>query len=211
MNNDKLQNKKVAILVESQYIPEEIAVYREKFNQYGMVVDFMSRLWGNAKMTFISTVSEAGKTPETLDVSIDFDKVKLEDYAAVIMSANYTSVRLRHFEPPDKKPITADMVKTAPAVDFYARAMKSQRIIKGALCHGLWIITPNPELLRNRKVICNNVVLADIINAGGVFSDDPSGVVVDKDLVTGRTYHETALFVDKIVEQILKVENGESL
>ncbi|WP_257235952.1 DJ-1/PfpI family protein [Nostoc sp. 'Peltigera malacea cyanobiont' DB3992] len=118
------------------------------------------------------------------------------------MTANYTSVRLRYFEPPIGQPISAEQVRTSPAVQFYAKAMANPRIIKGALCHGLWILTPMPELLKDRQVICHEVVLADIINAGAVYTPSPTGVVVDGDLVTGRSKHEVEPFIDAITEQI---------
>ena len=77
-------------------------------------------------------------------MNLDFQKVALEDYAAVIMAANYTSVRLRYFERADGQSFSAEMVRSAPAVQFFARAMANPRIVKGALCHGPWILTPKP-------------------------------------------------------------------
>ncbi|HEX3043999.1 MAG TPA: DJ-1/PfpI family protein [Bacillota bacterium] len=209
-----LQDKKIAVLVESQYIPEEIRVYREKFASYGAEVHLMSNLWGQDSLTFVSEVEEPGKTPETLKVTYDFQKINLEEYAAVLMAANYTSVRLRYFEPPkdpagNPRPISPEMVRLSPAVQFYGKAMRNPNIIKGALCHGLWLLTPTPELLAGRKVICHEVVLADIVNAGAVYVPDPSNLVTDGDLVTGRTYHQAADLVDRIkdliVERVQKV------
>ena len=95
MADRSLAGKKIAVLVESQYVAAEIKCYQERFASYGAEVHLMSRLWGQPKQTFVSEVEEAGKTPETLDVGIDFTQVRLDDYAAVIMAANYTSVRLR--------------------------------------------------------------------------------------------------------------------
>ena len=138
-------------------------------------------------------------------MNVDFQNVDVNDYAAVIMSANYTSVRLRYFEPPLGEPISGEQVRTSPAVQFYAKAMANPKIIKGALCHGLWILTPMPELLKGRRVICHEVVLADIINAGAVYTPSPEGVVVDGDLVTGRSRHEVEPFVDAITEQIQQI------
>lgn len=208
---------KIAVLVESQYIPQEIKVYREGLAALGAEVQLITRLWGKARQTFVSEVEDSlaariaelraeGKTAdqilealarfqETLDVEIDIDafflpagdprRIELGDYAAVIMSANYTSVRLRHFAPP------YDM-RTTPAVRLFAEAMENPRIIKGALCHGLWILTPRPDLLKDRRVTCHEVVAADVVNAGAQIVNDPSGVVVDGDLVTGKTYKEAA-------------------
>jgi protease I len=206
MNTGLLEGRKIAVLVESQYIPGEIEAYRYGFGALGAQVDFMSRLWGNKSITFVSEVEQAGYTPQTLEVEIDFQNVKLEDYAAVIMAANYTSVRLRYFEPPPGQPVSPDLVRSAPAVQFFARAMQNPRIVKGPLCHGLWILTPNPELLKGRKVICHEVVLADVLNCGAIYvprDAQNGGVVVDGDLVTGHDWHVVQPFVQAITQQIL--------
>ena len=209
MKDGLMEGKKIAVLVESEFIPEEIEVYRHGFTATGAEVHFMSRLWGNANLTFFSDVEEIGHTPQTLEVNLDFQNVQLEDYAAVIMAANYTSVRLRSFERPEGQPFSADMVRSAPAVQFFARAMANPRIVKGALCHGLWILTPNPELLKGRKVICHEVVLADILNCGAQYvppDGQNRGVVVDRDLITGRSKNEVRPFVHAIARQILSLQ-----
>ena len=199
-----LGGKKIAILVENEFIPEEIEAYQQRFSELRATVHFMSRLWNKSSLHFFSDAEE-GKTPQTLEVQIDFQNVDVNDYAAVIMAANYTSVRLRYFEPPSNVAISPEQVRTAPAVQFYAKAMANPRIVKGALCHGLWLLTPMPELLKGRRVICHEVVLADIINAGATYVSSPSGVVVDGDLVTGRSRHEVEPFIDAITEQIQQV------
>ena len=213
MKGEPLKGKKVAILVENEYVPAEIKAYRSRFGEFGAEVHFMSRLWGQPKLTFVSDVDDyKGSVQasrdylETMEVGIDFEKVNLDDYAAVVMAANYTSVKLRYFEPPPGQTISADMVRSAPAVRFFARAMRNPRIVKGALCHGLWILTPNPELLAGRKVICHEVVLADVNNAGGLYTTSPTNVVVDGDLVTGRSYKEAAALADAIAEQVVRLE-----
>jgi len=203
----ELNGKKIAVLVESQYIPEEIQVYQDRFGSYGAEVHIMSDLWNQKSQRFVSEVETPDTIPKILDVTIDFKNVNLDDYAAVIMSANYTSVRLRYFQPPNDNsakplPITPDMTRLAPAVRFFARAMRNPKIIKGALCHGLWLLTPMPELLSGRRIICHEVVLADIANAGGIYTPDPANVVVDGDLVTGRSYHEAAALSDRIRDMI---------
>lgn len=167
----------------------------------------MSRLWDQPSACFYSDTQQ-GKVPQTLEVNIDFQDVDINDYDAVIMGANYTSVRLRYFEPPPGSPINAEQIRNSPAVQFYAKAMANPRIVKGALCHGLWILTPMPELLRDRQVICHEVVLADIVNAGATYVPSPSGVMVDGDLVTGRSKNEVEPFIDAIAEQILQIASG---
>jgi len=221
MTGKTLAGKKVAVLVESEFIPQEIEAYQKRFAEYGATVHLMSKLWDQAKQTFVSDVEHVGETPKTLDVNIDFQTVNVDDYAAVIMAANYTSVRLRYFEPPRGAQITPEMARTAPAVRFFGRAMRNPRIVKGALCHALWLLTPMPELLAGRRVICHEVVLADVINAGAIYvspiaNDQPpttwqpaSGVVVDGDLVTGRSWHEVNALIDAIAEQMVRREQEE--
>ena len=206
MKDGLLEGKKIAVLVESQYIPGEIEAYRYGFGALGAEVHFMSRLWGQPKQIFVSEVEQAGYTPQTLEVSIDFQNVTLEDYAAVIMAANYTSVRLRYFEPPKGQPISPEMTRSAPAAQFFARAMQNPGIVKGPLCHGLWILTPYPELLKGRKVICHEVVLADVMNCGAIYVPQDAqngGVVVDGDLVTGHDWHVVQPFIQAIARQIV--------
>lgn len=199
-----LGGKKIAVLVENEFIPEEIAAYRECFSELRATVHFVSRLWGQTSVRFYSDSVE-GEKQESIDVDIDIQDIDVNDYAAVIMSANYTSVRLRYFEPPSGQPISADQVSSSPAVQFYAKAMANPLIIKGALCHGLWLLTPLPELLKGRRIICHEVVLADIVNAGVIYEAAPSGVVVDDDLVTGRSRHEVFKFIDAITERIQQI------
>ena len=202
-----LGGNKIAVLVESEFIPEEIEAYRERFSELKATIHFMSRLWGESSVCFFSD-TEQDKTPQTLKVEIDFQDVDVNDYDAVIMGANYTSVRLRYFEPPPGCSISAEQIRTSPAVQFYAKAMANPRIVKGALCHGLWILTPMPELLKGRQVICHEVVLADVVNAGAIYTPSSSGVVVDADLVTGRSKNEVNLFIDAIANKILQVSSG---
>ncbi len=223
MSNKPLAGKKIAVLMETEYIPAEISAYEKQFTDLGAEVHVMSRLWGNQSLTFVSDVDAAvdndvNKTRARLEirtVSFDLEKANLDDYAAVIMAANYTSVRLRWFQAPEDipkdTPISSDMVRQAPAVRFFARAMRDPRIVKGALCHALWILTPVPELLAGRRVICNPVVLADVVNAGGIYtpSSDTAtertpypNIVVDDDLVTGVSFHDVDNYIKAIVTQI---------
>jgi protease I len=198
-----LANRKIGVLLESLYIPEEIEAYKKDFADLGAEVHLMSRLWGQQKARFVSDpngLDEHGnpRSAETIEVSVDFDQVDLNDYAAIIMAANYTSVRLRYFVPPEQP-------HDAPAVKFFAAAMQNPRIIKGALCHGLWILSPRPDLLRGRHVICHEVVRADVINAGGMITASDTNVVVDRDLITGHSKDEVHLFIQAIAEQISRL------
>jgi protease I len=198
-----LAGRKIGVLIESLYVPSEISAYLTELPAMGASVDLLTRLWGVTSAKFSSDpngLDKDGKSNpvETIDVRIDFDHVKLEDYAAIIMCANYPSVRLRYYEAPQQP-------SDAPAVKFFARAMENPHIVKGALCHGLWILTPRPDLLHGRHVTCHEVVRADVINAGGVITASDTNVVVDRDLVTGHSKDEVHRFIQAIADQIVNM------
>ena len=224
-----LSGKRLAVLVENKFIPEEIDAYRNCFAQQGARVDLLSRIWfgdyNPAKAgdnfhapTFYSDVDPLDSQPWQTPVPLAMEKlndisaVRVTDYDAIIMSANFTSVRLRwdFFQDgnADYKTLPPGFdietfIRQPPVVRFFAEAMQHKHIVKGALCHGLWILSPYPELLRDRRVICNPVVMADIRNCGARITLNATGVVVDDDLVTGYSKHEVMPFIDAIIDQVL--------
>ena len=213
MNEKLLQGKKIAVLVETEFIWDEIEYYRKYFSSLGATVHFMTYLWGKKNMRFINDVDSPERTVDSLhsiDVDICVTSVDSNEYDAVLMAANYCAVRLREI-PPMNSHGSCAATRTAPAVDFYAKAMLNKKIVKGALCHALWILTPVPELLEGRKVICHTVVLADICNAGGIFVSVPEEVYVDDDLVTGRSAKNLDAYCNLILQTMLEKGGSKSL
>ncbi|MEW8627071.1 MAG: DJ-1/PfpI family protein [Candidatus Thiodiazotropha sp.] len=203
MSSDKpLQGKRVAVLVESEYIADEVEVYRSRFPELGAEVHFMANLWGAPEKRMVCDI-DSPDTPvrriHTMLVDRDLSDARADDYDIVIQTANYTSCRLREI-PPMGSLGSPEETRKAPAVQFFADAMRNKRIVKGAMCHALWILTPCPELLAGRRVICHTVVLADIHNAGATFVADPGEVVVDDDLVTARSFANMEAYFEAIVQ-----------
>lgn len=194
-----LKGKKVAVLVETEYIPSEIQYYRDFFTNYGAEVDFMTYLWGKSQRTIVSDVDSEEKQAEKMVVTKEIADANPNNYAIVITAANYVAVRLREI-PPMGCLASADLVRSPAAVRFMASAMMNPNIVKGALCHALWILTPVPELLKNRRVICHTVVLADVVNSGAIYVPDESHVVIDKDLVTGRSAADIEAYCHAVIE-----------
>jgi putative intracellular protease/amidase len=212
MSDDKpLAGARVAVLVESQFIPEELRIYRERFGQYGAEVELVSYLWDKPALHFYSTVEPNGDgTPpvEWVEVSADVTRVDLASYAAVVAVANYPSVRLRHVDPPPPGADPVQAAREAPAVRFIRRAMADQRIVKALPCHALWLLTPSPDVLAGRRVACNPVLIADVMNAGAHYvapggRQDSEHVVVDGDLVTSASWHATERLVDTVKDRIV--------
>jgi protease I len=210
-----LSGKKIAVVLESKFIPDEIAAYLTGFAVLGAEVELVSRIWyGDYKPASAPFYSDTDPmddppwaSPQRHDVNRDVSQVdaELDRYAAIIMSANYTSVRLRS---PGELPGSGEnfdpwaYVQSAPVVQLFAKAMQNKKIVKGLLCHGLWVLTPNPRLLRGRKVICHSVVMADVINCGARIVITPNRVVEDDDLVTGFSKHQVLPFITAIAQKI---------
>lgn len=204
--NQILKGKKVAVLVETEYIPEEINFYQSFFTGYGAQVDFLTYLWGKPERVLVSDVDNESKQLQKMIVKHEVADANVNDYAIVLCAANYVACRLREI-PPMGSLADASLVRSPAAVRFMASAMMNPAIVKGALCHALWLLTPTPELLLGRKVICHTVVLADILNAGGVYVPDPSHVVVDRDLVTARSAGDLQLYGETLVATYNKLIN----
>jgi protease I len=208
-----LSEKKIGIVVESKFIPEEISAYQTGFILLGAQVEFISRLYyGNYRpdqATFISDVDPLDEdpwmTPQKLYVRKDVSTVNLDEYAALLMSANYTSVRLRYGGLPDNLPANFNLrghLQNAPVVSLFSQAMQRKKLVKGFLCHGLWILTPNPQWLSGRHVVCNEVVAADILNCGANV-DLSNKVITDADVVTAYSKHEVVAFIGAVANAIL--------
>lgn len=193
-----LEGKKVAVLVETEYIPDEINFYQTFFTKYGAKVDFLTYLWGKPERILVSDIDNEKKVLHKMVVKNEVAMANPNDYAIVLCAANYVACRLREI-PPMGCLGDASLVRSPAAVRFMASAMTNPMIVKGALCHALWILTPTPELLKGRKVICHTVVLADVLNAGAIYVPEPSHVVVDRDLVTGRSAGDLELYGETLV------------
>lgn len=201
-----LKGKKVAVLVETEYIPEEINFYQTFFSKYGAQVDFLTYLWGHPERVLVSDVDNETKALHKMLVKKEIADANPNDYAIVLCAANYVACRLREI-PPMGSLADASLVRSPAAVRFMASAMMNPMIVKGALCHALWLLTPTPELLKGRKIICHTVVLADILNAGAEYVPDPSHVVMDHDLVTARSAGDLELYGETLIAAYNKLTN----
>jgi protease I len=189
----KLEGKKVGVLIESDYYEQEIFYYQHRFPEEGIELHFMSRLWGQPYLTFHG---HEYKAPFECHESFeDMDDATLRSFDAIIVPSAIVSDRLRY---------TPDVTKPAPAVEFIKRAFAEKDIIKGIICHGMWLISPAPELVRGRPVVCHNNLYGDVVNMGAIYTDQD--VVVDGDLVTGRTGGHCHLFARKIIELLYEKE-----
>jgi hypothetical protein len=55
------------------------------------------------------------------------------------------------------------------------------------------------------------VVLADIVNAGAVYVPSSENIIVDGDVVTGRSGQDVYAFIEAIAQQMIRCAQGVSL
>jgi protease I len=192
-----LSGIRIAVLIESDYFEPEIFYYQRRFAEEAAELHFLTRLWGNKQITFtghewrvpfVATESFEGLTDDDL-----------RTFDALIVPSGMVADRLRY---------TEDVTRTPPATELLRRAFAEPKILKGIICHGLWLVAPAPELVRGRKLTVHNNLLGDARNMGARYVD--ADVVVDGDLVTGRTGQHAHLFARRIIDILAERRGGAS-
>lgn len=184
-----LDGKKIGILLESDFYEHEIWYYNYRFPEEGAEVHFLTRMWGQPSLTF---TGHEYKAPFVCTESFEnMDDETLRSYSALIIPSAMVSDRLRYSE---------NLAELAPATDLMRRAFAEPGIVKGIICHGLWLMSRVPELIRGRRLVCHPNLYGDALNMGARYED--ADVVVDDDLVTGRTGAQAGPFARTLIEQI---------
>ncbi|MEI7475481.1 MAG: DJ-1/PfpI family protein [bacterium] len=181
--------KKIGILIESDFYEKEIFYYQLRFAEENIEVHFLTRLWGQSFQKY-----EGHEYKIPLDFRESFENMDddtLRSYSAIIIPSGYVSDRLRY---------TEDINKLPPACEFLKRVFAEKTIIKGIICHGLWLMSPISELVKGRKLVAHNNLLGDVKNMGAIYTDQT--VVVDNDLVTARTGDNCNEFAKTIISMI---------
>lgn len=163
-----LKGLKIYVLMESQFVPQEIDLYEQRFAQYGAQVELVSHLWGCNSLRFHSHYDE-GLVPKIRYAVVHKDIAEIDldspDVAAIISPIDVHQRLL--FDPnivTSKDPITA--ARSAPAVDLLKRALENPRIVVGAFGHGVELLTPLTNLIKDASITASPGSLCAICNAG---------------------------------------------
>ena len=182
-----IAGRKVAVLLESDFYEKEIFYYQHRFAEEGAELHFLTRLWGQPRITFHG---HEYKVPIECDESFEnMSDDALASWSAIIVPAGMVADRLRY---------TEDVRQLPPATAFMKRAFANRNVVKGIICHGMWLMAPAAEILRGRKAVVHNNLLGDARCYGLEYVDQD--VVVDGDLVTARTGAHCHLFARTIID-----------
>lgn len=181
--------KKIGILIESDFYENEIYYYQLRFAEEGYEVHFLSRLWGNPSITF-----QGHELKAPFYCSESFENLsdrELDEYAAFIVPAGMVSDRLRY---------TEDIAKLPPACLFLERIFARKDIVKGVICHGLWLFSPVAHLLKGRKMTVHNNLLGDAGHYGVEYVNEDC--VIDDELISARTGGHCNLLAKAILQAV---------
>jgi protease I len=182
----RLEGRKIGILLENDFAEYEIFYYQHRFTEEGAELHFLTRLWGHERLTF-----KGHERQYPFDVFESFegmDDATLASYDALIVPGGYVADHLRFTEDPAQLP---------PATELLRRAFANQDLLKGINCHGMWLVSSIPEVVRCRRVVAHVNLLGDVRNMGCQYVDED--VVVDGDLVTGRAAAMCGPFAHRII------------
>ena len=182
----KLSGRTVAVLMETDYVEPELWYYTRRFAEEGVALQLITRLWGQPSITF---TGHEHRLPVTVDGDLESFDVSTVD--VLVVPSGMVSDRLRYSE---------RVTELAPAVRLVRRAFEHPGVLKGIICHGMWLVSPIPEVVRGRRVTCHNNLIGDVRNMGAVYTDQD--VVVDGDLVTARSADHCHLFARTIIDLV---------
>ncbi|MFB2936465.1 DJ-1/PfpI family protein [Aerosakkonemataceae cyanobacterium BLCC-F154] len=199
---------KIGVLIEEHFDPTEYKKFNEYFPQQGYEVEYISHLWGNSAITF-------GSNPENdqiechVTVTTEVNDINPADYKGIICIGAYAMDRLRY-----QVNVKKGEKNQAPAVAFIRKVMSAGDVKVGTICHSLWLLCADKDLLAGRKVTCAHNIVCDVENAGAdvVFDGDVTAdLVIDDNLITGKHPGVVDEFMEAFVAEIEKTGKAQKV
>lgn len=173
---------KIGVLVEEHFDETEYQRFNEFFPEHGYEVEYISNLWNQESLTFKGNDHTAEVT-----VTVDVKNINLADFQGIILIGGYAMDRLRYQVTP--KP---GQPNQSPAVEFLRQAVKAMdtdNLKVGTICHSMWLFCADTELIKGRKVTCAHNIICDVENAGGIViyeGEETAATYIDGNLITGK-------------------------
>jgi protease I len=172
-----LEGKRIAILAEEDFEDSELVEPLRAMKNAGARVIIVG---SGTKQSY---KGKRGSATITADVTAD--KVKAEDFDAIIVPGGYA---------PDKMRLHQSMI------DLVRKAHDLGKVI-AAVCHGPQLLI-SAGVVRGRRVTSWPSVTVDLQNAGANWVDEP--VVQDGNIITSRKPADLPRFNKAIVEALVR-------
>jgi len=170
-----LKGKRVAILAEQDFEDVELTEPLKAMKEAGAQVFIV----GSGSQP--SYQGKRGKA--TIKVDIDADKVRAEDFDAIIIPGGYAPDKMRLHQ---------------PMIDLVRKAHDLGRVI-AAVCHGPQLLI-SADIVRGRRLTSWPSVAIDLKNAGANWVDE--SMVKDGNIITSRRPSDLPLFNRAIIQAL---------
>jgi len=170
-----LKGKLIAILAEQDFEDSELIEPLKAMKEAGAQVFVV----GSGSQT--SYRGKRGKA--IIKVDIDADKVRADDFDAIIIPGGYA---------PDKMRLHQSMI------DLVREAHDLGKVI-AAICHGPQLLI-SADVVRGRRVTSWPSVAIDLKNAGANWVDEP--IVKDGNIITSRKPSDLPVFNRAIIQAL---------
>lgn len=174
---DKLDGKKVAILVTDGFEQVEMTGPREALEDAGAETKIVSPAEKQ-----VQGMNHADKG-DKFDVDVPLDEARPEDFDALVLPGGLMN--------PD------ELRSTPEALEFTRHFFREGKPV-AAICHAPWVLI-DAGVVRGRKLTSWEHIQTDVKNAGGNWVNQE--VVVDNGLVTSRKPDDIPAFNKKMIEE----------
>ena len=177
MDHALLKNKKIAILATDGFEYVELAEPRKALDAAGAETQVVSPKEGKIQGW------NHDKPGDSVTVDVSLKTAHSADYDALLLPGGV---------------MNPDQLRTIPgAVDFVRSFFDAKKPV-AAICHGPWMLV-EAGVVRGRKLTSWPSLKTDIVNAGGIWSDQEE--VSDHGLVTSRKPQDIPAFNRAMLEQ----------
>ncbi len=173
-----LSGRRVAVLAENFYEDQELWYPLYRMREEG------------AETTVVGSGSSMlYKSKHGYEVRVDItaDKVRADEFDAVIIPGGWAPDYLRRYE----------------SILNFVRSMDNQGKVVGAICHAGSVLV-SAEILKGRTATCVKAIKDDIINAGAKYVDKE--VVRDGNLITSRFPDDLPAFCREIITALKELK-----
>lgn len=170
-----LEGKRIAILAEDDFEDSELVEPLRAMKDAGARVVVVG---SGSRETYRGKRGNASITVDTIA-----DKVRAEEFDAVIVPGGYAPDKMRMHQ---------------PMIDLVREAYRSGRIV-AAVCHGPQLLI-SAGIVKGRRMTSWPSVAVDLKNAGAEWVDEP--VVRDGNLITSRKPADLPRFNKAIIEAL---------
>ncbi|ABS77727.1 type 1 glutamine amidotransferase domain-containing protein [Coxiella burnetii] len=169
-----IKNKKIIIYAENEYQELELWYPLLRMKEEGAEVTIVGPKKNQVYKSKLGYPVTAEATPD----SVSPDKID-----ALIIPGGYA---------PDK-------MRAHKAMTDLVRSVFERQKTVAAICHAAWVLI-SANIINGKKATCYHTVKDDLINAGGIYLDQP--VVKDENLITSRQPDDLPQFCQTIIASL---------